>query len=184
MSEVLYEDQEIRHFSKDYTKIPMTFLNTGDMVAGVVIGETADGYGNKVRRTTLTSNASAAATELVVADVSIFKGGDIVSIMKVDGSSVEELGAITAIAPVDKKITVTTAVTAAHTSGSYAYVRDGSQKAVGILADTIIDEGDAVVANVYIGGAFDSALIKGLDSIAKADLGARIVAGILIVPGC
>lgn len=184
MKEILYADAEIRHFSKDYCKIPMTFVNTGSIAAGAVIGETTDGYGNRVRRTTLTSNAAAAATELVVSDVTLFKIGDEVSIMKADGSSVENLGAITNIIVAEKKIVPTTPVTAAHAAGSFAYVADGSQKAVGILAEPVIDEGEAVVANVYIGGCFENNLITGLDQIAKTELAARVVAGILIVPGC
>ncbi len=183
MPEIIYSDNDIRYFAKDYPKIPLTFLGTGDIPAGQVIGIASDGYANKVRRTTLAAQADAAATQLSVADASLFKVGDNVTIMKADGTTVENLGAITAVDTANNTITVTTPVTAVHSIGSYAYVADGSEKAVAILEEPVIDEGEAVVANVYLGGAFNESLIEGLDALAKADLGARSVAGILIVPG-
>ena len=184
MQEQVYSDVDIRYFSKDYCKIPMTFLSTGYIPAGTVVGQKADGYGHKVRRTTLTNNAAAGANELVVADATLFKVGDVVGLMKADGSAVENLGAVTNIIVADNKVVVTTAVTAAHAAGSYAYVADGSQKALAILSEPVIDEGIEVVANVYIGGCFNENMVSGLDTIARTDLGARTVTGILIVPGC
>lgn len=184
MKEIVYGDIDIRHFAKDYTKIPMTFLNTGDIPAGQVIGQKSNGYAAKVRRTTLTAQAGAAATQLSVTDASIFRVGDNATLVKADGTAVEDLGAITAVDIDGNKITVTNAVAASHAIGSFVYSADGSETAVAILAEPVIDEGDAVVANVYLGGAFTESMIEGLDAKAKADLGARTVAGILIVPCC
>jgi len=184
MPEIVYGDVDIRCFAKDYPKIPLTFLNTGDLSAGQVVGLKEDGYAQAVRRTTLTAQANATADELSVNDATLFKVGDIAGLMKADRTAVENLGAITAVDTVANSITVTTAVTEAHAIGSYVYVADKSEKALAILAEPVIDEGEAVIANVYLGGAFEKELIIGLDAVAKADLGAREVAGILIVPGC
>lgn len=184
MPEIVYADTDIRYFAKDYPKIPFTFLNTGDLAAGQIVGLKEDEYADAVRRTTLAAEAAAEATQLSVDDASIFKVGDTAVLMKADGSVAEDLGAITAVDANNNTITVTTAVTAAHAIGSYVYVSDGTEKALAILAEPVIDEGEAVVANAYLGGAFEESLIIGLDAIAKADLGARTVAGILIVPGC
>ena len=184
MPELVYADSDIRYFAKDYPKIPFTFLNTGDLAAGQIVGLKEDGYADAVRRTTLTAQADAAATQLSVEDASLFKVGDTVALMKADGTVVEDLGAITAVDEVGNTITVTTAVTEVHAIGSYVYVADGTEKALAILAEPVVDEGEAVVANVYLGGAFEEEVIKGLDAVSRADLGARTVAGILIVPGC
>ena len=180
--EKVYTDQEIRYFSRDYAKIPLTFLNTGDIPAGKVIGIRNDGYGERVRRTTLTAQAAAAATTLVVEDAALFKVGDTISIMNADLTGIEELGTVTAINAADKELTVATAVTAVHAVGSYVYASDGSEKAVGLLADPVIDEGEAVIANIYLEGHFSTMLLSGLDDIAKQDLRAREVAGITIIP--
>lgn len=178
----VYQDMDIRYFAAHCPTISMTFLNTGNLMPGQVIGEMSDGYANKVRRTTLSSDAAAAATELFVADISLFQIGDTIALRKADSSEIENLGAVKSIIAEEHKLVVTTALMAAHPTGTYIYVADGSEKAVAILAEPVIDFSEAVTANVYLGGCFIASSISGMDAVAKSDLGARVVSDILIVP--
>lgn len=180
MSEVIYTDREPRYIEKGCIAIPLTFQNCGDMDCGCVVGIKSDGYGQKVRRAALTADAAANATQLVIDSIPINKG-DSVYIMKPDGSALENLGAVTEINIATKTVTVSTGLTAAHAAGSFLFVKDGSEKAIGILAEPIADDGSEIQANIYVKGIFDMGVVTGLDSISIKDLNARVVNNILIV---
>ena len=180
MNEVIYVDNDPRYVARECVKIPLTFQNCGDIDCGAIVGIKSDGYAQKVRRATLTSDAAASATQLVLDNISVNRG-DSVCIMKADGSVLENLGAITDINITTKTVTVTTGLTAAHAAGSFLFVKDGSEKAVGILAEPITDDGSEIQANVYIEGIFDTNIVTGIDSISLKDLNARTVNNILIV---
>lgn len=181
MNEVIYVDRDPRYATGECcVKIPLTFLNSGDIDTGCIVGVKEDGYAEKVRRATLTADAAVSATQLVIDSISI-KIGDSVHIMKVDGTALEDLGTVTNINTETKTVTVTTGLTAAHAAGSFLFVKDGSEKAVGVLAEPVIDDGSEFVASVYIKGVFDTNYVTGIDSISLKDLNARIVKNILIV---
>lgn len=180
MSEVIYVDNDPRYIARECVKIPLTFQNCGDIECGAIVGIKSDGYGERVRRAALTADAAASATQLVLDSIPVNKG-DSVYIMKVDGSALENLGAVTDINTATKTVTVTTGLTAAHATGSFLFVKDGSEKAVGVLAEPISDDGSEIQANVYIEGIFDTDIVTGVDILSLKDLNARVVNNILIV---
>lgn len=180
MSEEIYVDRDPRYVARECVKIPLTFLNCGDIDCGAIVGLKSDGYGQRVRRASLTADAAANATQLVLDNIPVNKG-DSVYIMKPDGTVLENLGAVTDINIATKTVTVTTGLTAAHAAGSFLFVKDGSEKAVGILAEPIADDGSEIQANVYIEGIFDTEIVTGIDSLSLKDLNARVVNNILIV---
>lgn len=178
--ETIYVDKDPRYVTKECVEIPLTFKSCGDIDCGCIIGIKSDNYGQRVRRAALTADAAANATQLTIDSIPMNKG-DSVCIMKSDGSSLENLGTVTDINTITKMVTVTTGLTAAHAAGSFLFVKDGSEKAVGILAEPVTDDDSEIQANVYIKGIFDKNIVTGIDSISLKDLNARIVNNILIV---
>ena len=151
----------------------------GDLLAGTVLGKRSDGQYAPVRRTTLSADEAIGQTVLSVTDPTKFSVGMTVSIMEADGTEVENLGAITAVG--EGTITVTTALTAAKTSGAYVYVADGSTALV-ILGENVPNQAAAVNAEAYLGGVFYTNMLVGMDALAKKDLGARVVDNVTVVP--
>ncbi|MED0680581.1 hypothetical protein P4T20_14960 [Aneurinibacillus thermoaerophilus] len=173
----VFVDKQITYFSGgEKHKVPITLASlTGDLDAGTVLGlSTDDGLYRPVRRTTLTANAASGDTALSVGDAyTLFKPGDKVSVMKADGSGLQDAGTVQSIDTIAKKITVTTALTAAVNSGGFVFVSDGSEVARVILAQPIPDAPSPKVATVYVGGTFYTDQLVGLDAIALKDLSAR-----------
>lgn len=180
MSEVIYVDRDPRYVTRECVRIPLTFLNCGDLDAGCIVGIKSNGYGERVRRAALTADGAINATQIVIDSIP-FKVGDSVYIMKMDGSAVENLGAITNINTETKTVTVTTGLAAPYAAGSFLFVKDGSEKAVGVLAEPIIDDGSEIQANVFIEGIFDTNIVTGIDSISLKDLYGRVVNNILVL---
>lgn len=155
----------------------------GDLVSGTLLGKiTATNQYARVRRTTLSADEAIGQTVLSVTDASIFSVGQTVSIMEADKSELEALGAITAVDTVNNTITVTNALVAAKTTGAYVFVSDGSQTALVILAEEVPNQAVAVNVQAYLGGPFYSNMLVGMDALARADLGARVVNDITVVP--
>jgi hypothetical protein len=157
----------------------------GELVSGTVLGRiTASGQYARVRRTTLIADEAIGQTVLSVTDASIFSVGQTVSIMKADKTELEDLGAITArdLTPDANTITVTNALVAAKTAGAYVFVNDGSEVALVILAEEVPDQAAAVNVQAYLGGPFYTSMLVAMDALARADLGARVVNDLTIVP--
>lgn len=160
---------------------------TGDLDVGTILGvSTADSLYRPVRRTTLTAQAAvptSGAQTLEVEDVTPFKIGDSLTVMEADGTERQQVGAITAINPATKTITVTTNLATAVESGGFVFVADGSEKALVILAQPVPDAAVAKTATVYVGGKFYTDQLIGLDELSLKDLNARQpVPNMTIVP--
>lgn len=157
----------------------------GNLVSGTVLGRiTASGEYARVRRTTLSADEAIGQTVLSVTDASIFTVGQTVSIMEADKTELEDLGAITACDLTEgaNTITITTALVAAKSTGAYFFVNDGSEKALLILAEEVPNQAAAVNVQAHIGGPFYTNMLVGMDALARADLGARVVNDLTIVP--
>ena len=157
----------------------------GDLVSGTVLGKiTATGEYARVRRTTLSGDEAIGQTVLSVADASIFSIGQTVSIMEADKSEPEDLGAITALDLTQgaNTITVTNALVAAKSTGAYVFVNNGSEKALLILVEEVPNQAIAVNVQAHLGGPFFTNMLVGMDALARADLGARVVNDLTIVP--
>lgn len=177
-----YQDRQIIAFLDHAGPVVPVLIAPGqaDLLAGTVLGKNADGYYAPVRRTTLTADAATGQTELSVNDPTIFSLGQVIHIREADGAEAEDLGAITAIG--ENSITVTNALSAAISTGAYVYVADGSETAKVILAENVPAQAAAVNAKAYLGGVFYSNMLVGLDAVAKADLGARVIDEFTIIP--
>lgn len=176
-----YQDRKIIAFLGHGGPIVSVVIAPGqELLAGTVLGKNADGYYAPVRRTTLSADEAIGQNELSVTDPSIFAVGQEVAIREADGSETEELGAITAIG--ENSITVTNALVAAKSTGAYVYVADGSETAKVVLGENVPARATAVNAEAYLGGVFYSNMLIGLDAPAKADLGARVVDDVTIIP--
>jgi len=182
-----YSDRQVMAFPEFRGPLVSVLLaaGQGDLVSGTVLGKiTASGKYARVRRTTLSADEAAGQTVLSVVDASIFKVGQTVSIKEADGTELENLGAITAIdlTPGANTITVTNALVAAKSAGAWVFVNDGSEVAKLILAEEVPDQATDVNVQAYIGGQFYTNLLVGMDALARADLGARVVENLTIVP--
>lgn len=182
-----YSDRQILAFPEHQGPIVSVLLTAGqgDLVSGTLLGKiTASGKYARVRRTTLSADEAIGQTVLSVADASIFSVGQTVSIKEADGSELEDLGAITArdLTNNANTITVTNALAAAKTTGAYLFVNDGSEKALVILAEEVPTQAADVNVQSYLGGPFYTNMLVGMDALARADLGARVVNDLTIVP--
>ncbi|GMA59727.1 hypothetical protein NZD89_09290 [Alicyclobacillus fastidiosus] len=157
-------------------RIPITIApGTGALDRGTILGvSTADGLWRPVLRTTV-----AAATEPVNPQViglatgtgAMFTVGQTVAAMSATSGTVQQLGTITAIN--GDNVTVATELTAALAEGDWFYVADGSQTAVGVLADVVFDSTSNKISNAYVAGKFVQSQLVGVDSIVISDLKAR-----------
>jgi hypothetical protein len=128
---------------------------------GLVLAKHADTGKWHVHRGCLTDAQEAIGqTTISVADTDPFQVGDNIIICEVDGSEVEDLGAITAITE-GVSITITTALQAQKETGSYVWVGtaddDNLGYPAGILAGEckVVDEdGNAVDATAEIIAGF------------------------------
>lgn len=180
-----YSDRKVVAFEDFRGPVVSVLLaaGQGDLVSGTVLGKiTASGKYARLRRTTLSADEAAGQTVLSVADASIFSVGQTVSIMEADKTELEDLGAITAVDTVGNTITVTNALTAAKSTGAYIFVNDGSEVAKVILAENAPNSPADVNVAVYLGGPFYTSQLVGMDALARADLGARVVESYTIVP--
>jgi len=176
-----YQDRKILAFLGFAGPIMAVLMaaGQGDLLAGTVLGKRSDGQYVPVRRSTLSAEEAIGQTVLSVTDPEVFSVGQVVSIQEADGSATEELGAITGKDATT--ITVTNGLTAAKSSGAYVYVADGSE-ALAVLAENVPNQAAPVNAEAYLGGVFYSAMLLGMDALAKKDLGARVVDSVTIVP--
>lgn len=151
--------------------------NTGDLDKGTVLGvQTTDGLFHPVLRTTIPAVTAAANPQVIAVEAgtgSKFAVGQTVSTMHVDGTNVQALGTISAIN--GDNITVSTELGAATVAGDYFYVSDGSQKALVVLADVVLDAPSNKIANAYVAGKFVQSQLVGVDSIVLSDLNARSI---------
>jgi len=150
--------------------------NTGDLDKGTILGvTTADSLFRPVRRYTLTVAAAAAVTSVEVTSTANIKVGDTVSVMQAAGTGVESGGAVTAVVVngANATVTFTTATAEALAVGDYLYVSDGSQKALVVLADVVLDAASNKISNAYVAGKFVQSQLVGVDSFVLSDLKAR-----------
>ncbi|KLU66310.1 hypothetical protein DEAC_c17090 [Desulfosporosinus acididurans] len=175
-----YSDKQIilnaDHHIKD--RITVTIApNTGDLDKGTILGAgTADGLFRPVLRTTVPAAVAPANPQVIAVAVntgSKFKLGQTVSAMSSTTGAVQALGTITAIN--GDNITVQTELTAALAANDWLYVSDGSQKALAILADVVMDAAANKISNAYVAGKFIQSQLVGVDSIALSDLKARSI---------
>ncbi|HWP96417.1 MAG TPA: hypothetical protein VN426_06170 [Syntrophomonadaceae bacterium] len=178
-----YQDRKILAFLGFAGPIVSVLIaaSQGELLAGTVLGKkSSDSQYAPVRRSTLSAGEAIGQTVLSVTDPKVFSIGQTVSIQEADGSEVENLGAITA--KDDTTVTVTTALTAAKSSGAYIYVADGSETALVILNENVPNQNVAVNAEACLGGVFYTNMLVGMDALAKKALGARVVDSVTIVP--
>lgn len=163
----------------EWDRIAVTIApGTGDLDKGTVLGVgTADGLFRPVRRYALNAAAVSGVTAVQVAGTPNINVGDTVSVMKADGTGVENGGAVTAVTANggNTTITFTTATAEALVVGDYVYVSDGSQKAVAVLGDVVWDASSNKIANAYLGGKFVQSRLVGVDAIVVSDLHARSI---------
>ncbi|MFB5192788.1 hypothetical protein [Alicyclobacillus fastidiosus] len=174
----VYTDKQIilnaDHHIKD--RIPITIApNTGDLDRGTILGVgTADGLFRPVLRTTVaaaTDPANPQVIGLAAGTGAMFTVGQTVAAMAASNGAVQQLGTITAIN--GDNITVQTELTVALAQGDYFYVADGSQKALVVLADVVLDAASNKISNAYVAGKFVQSALVGVDAIAISDLRAR-----------
>lgn len=155
-------------------RIPITIApNTGALDKGTILGvSSVDGLFHPVTRTTIAANTVAANPQVIgVANASIFFVGQTVSTMSATSGTVQTLGTITAIN--GNNITVSTELTTEAMANDWFYVSDGSQTAVVVLGDVVLDAASNKIANAYVAGKFVQSQLVGVDSIAVSDLKAR-----------
>lgn len=177
-----YSDKQIivnaDHHIRDRLAITIAPNLGTDLDKGTILGvTTADSLFRPVRRYPLTAAAASGATSLQVAAAAVLNVGDTVSVMKADGSGVEAVGTVSSVtvAGGNATVVVSTATAEALVIGDFLYVSDGSQKALVVLADVVLDATQNKVASAYVAGKFFQSKLVGLDSIAITDLKARLI---------
>lgn len=176
-----YSDKQIvlnaDHHIRD--RIPVTIApSTGDLDKGTILGvTTADGLFRPVRRYALTAGAASAVNAVDVAATPNITNGDVVSVMKADGTGVELGGAVTGVVTVGNTttITFTNATAEVLAIGDFIYVSDGSQKALVVLADVVLDAISNKISNAYVAGKFVQSQLVGVDAFVISDLHARSI---------
>lgn len=144
---------------------------------GDVIGKiTASGlYRRRSRTTTAGAGFSDASTVGVLTDASVFAPGDVLK--KTDGTAIGTIAA-NGVNVDDNEVTLTANAAINLAAGNDVVADDGSKVALGI-ADKETDGTQDAVINAFIGGYLDEALLRGLDTSAKSELGgASVAAGI------
>lgn len=177
-----YSDKQIivnaDHHIKDRLAITIAPNLGTDLDAGTILGvTTADNLFRPVRRYPLTAAAASGATSLQVAAGAVLNVGDPVSVMKADGTGVESVGTVSSVtvAGGNATVVVSTATAEALNVGDFLYVSDGSQTAVVVLADVVLDSSQNRIASAYVAGKFFQSKLVGLDSFAVKDLGGRLI---------
>ncbi|MFB6364477.1 hypothetical protein ACFCP7_10485 [Paenibacillus elgii] len=175
----VYADKQIT-LHADYhiqDRIPVTIApNTGDLDKGTILGVgTADGLYRPVRRAALTAAAASGATTatLNAADVAKFKQGDPVYLMKADGSGAFNAGTVSSIS--GNVVTFSTATTGAFAIGDLLFVKDGSETALLVLGDVVLDAAANKIASAFVSNKFLTSKLVGVDSIVIRDLKARVI---------
>lgn len=175
-----FSDKQILLFSDyhQWDRIPVTIApNTGDLDKGTVLGvSTADGLFRPVLRTTVAAATAPASPQVIGVAAGTgakFAVGQTVSAQIVSTGAVEALGTITAIN--GDNITVQTELTTALSEGDWFYVSDGSQTAVAVLGDVVLDAAANKIANAFLGGKFVQSRLVGVDSIVVSDLHGRSI---------
>ncbi|WP_088185839.1 hypothetical protein [Desulfosporosinus sp. FKA] len=164
------------HHIKD--RITITIApNTGNLDKGTILGAgTSDGLFRPVTRTTV-AGATAVANPQVIAVATgtgaKFTVGQTVEAMSATTGVVQQLGTITAIN--SDNITVQTELTTALAANDWFFVADGSQKALVVLADVVLDAVSNKISNAYVAGKFVQSQLVGIDSIVLGDLKARSI---------
>jgi hypothetical protein len=162
-------------------RIPITIApNTGDLDKGTILGvQTTDGLFHPVRRYALSTAAASGATSVTVTGATLFQVGDTVSVMQAAGTGVEPAGTVSSTVynsgANTTTVTFSTATAEALVVGDFIYASDGSQKALVILADVVLDATSNKVSNAYVAGKFVKSQLVGVDSIALTDLSARSI---------
>lgn len=173
-----YTDKQII-LNADYhimDRIPITIApGTGPLDKGTILGvSTADGLWRPVLRTTVAAATEAATPQVIGVAAGtgvLFTVGQTVAAMSATTGAVQQLGTITAINT--DNITVATELGTALAEGDWFYVADGSQTALGVLADVVFDSSSNKISNVYVAGKFVQSQLVGVDSIVISDLKAR-----------
>lgn len=169
---ILNADQHIKD------RITVTIApSTGDLDKGTILGVgTADGLFRPVLRTTVPAAVALANPQVIAVAVGTgvkFTVGQTVAAMSATTGAVQQLGTITAIN--GDNITVSTELTTALAANDWFYVADGSQKALVVLADVVLDAASNKISNAYVAGKFVQSQLVGVDSIVLSDLGARSI---------
>jgi hypothetical protein len=177
-----YSDKQIivnaDHHIKDRLAITIAPNLGTDLDVGTILGvTTSDSLFRPVRRYPLTAIASSGATSLQVATGAVLNVGDTVSVMKADGTGVESVGTVSSVTVSggNATVVVSTATAEALAVGDFLYVSDGSQKALVVLADVVLDASQNKIASAYVAGKFFQSKLVGLDSFAISDLMARSI---------
>ena len=143
---------------------------TTRILAGCVIGKrTSDSKYMPVRRTTLSAQEVSGQTVLSVTSVLPFTAGLTAGIINTDGTTEEDLGAIVTVGA--STITVTTSLSNTHASGSYVYIKDGSEDTnIYVLADNVDvvdEEGTARDALAHAIAAFEHGLLNSATTVCQ-----------------
>jgi hypothetical protein len=170
----IHADHNIRN------KIAVTIApNIGsDLDRGTILGvTTGDSLFRPVRRYLIQANAASGVQVITVPGGAVINVGDTVSVMKADGTGVESGGAVTSIVVNGNNLDIhfTTVTAEALTTSDFLYVSDGSQVALVVLADVVLDAAQARIASAYFAGSFYQSKLIGVDTFSIKDLGARSI---------
>jgi hypothetical protein len=177
-----YSDKQIivnaDHHIRDRLAITIAPNLGTDLDVGTILGvSTADSLFRPVRRYLIQAAAASGVQVVTVPGGAVINVGDTVSVMKADGTGIESGGAVTSIVVNGNNLDIhfTTVTAEALAVSDFLYVSDGSQKALVVLADVVLDATQNKIASAYVAGKFFQSKLVGLDSFAINDLKARSI---------
>lgn len=177
-----YSDKQIivnaDHHIRDRLAISIAPNLGTDLDAGTILGvSTADNLFRPVRRYALTAAAASGLLAVTVPGGAVINVGDTVSVMKADGTGIESGGAVTSVVVNGNNLDIhfTTATAEALVAGDFLFVSDGSQTALVVLADVVLDAPQNRIASAYVAGKFFQSKLVGVDSFTLKDLKARVI---------
>jgi len=178
----VYLDKQIcvhaDHHIRDKFAVTIAPNIGSDLDRGTILGvTTSDSLFRPVRRYLLQASALSGVTVVTVPGGAVINVGDTVSVMKADGTGVESGGAVTSIVVNGNNLDIhfTTVTAEALATTDFLYVSDGSQVALVVLADVVLDATQARIASAYYAGSFYQTKLIGLDPFSIKDLLARSI---------
>lgn len=157
--------------------VPVTVKSGFVVKQGDVIGKiTASGKYRRRARTTATGAGFATNSKVGhVTDASVFAASEVIEDVSGNPIGTIDAGGVDAV---NNTVTLVANSSTAIASGTGVRATDGSAVAMGV-SDKETDGADDTPVDVFIGGFFDEAKLRGLDASAKSELsGASVASGI------
>ena len=165
--------------SRDFLRIPATIDRASARFSAIIKGPCIYGrqtaspgkYAPFFVTSLLTSNAAAGQKDVIVADVSNYKAGDVVIIMD---DNAYESNTIASITVATKTLVMTTNLANTYTTAANAkvYLTDGTEKSVDVV---IIEESvdfsktSDVIVSAYQKGSFEETKIYRMTNLTKSE---------------